>query len=399
VTVTASGALAGITISKIAVSGLLSMALGANKIFFWGIFAMQTSGSTTYAGFDGTNGATSYKNAPYAMSMSFLGSKTIDNIFCGPSSAFVLTSDGYVFGIGYNGAYQLDPGSTAISLSNSGFGQAYGLNPNTLNAGEYVTSIIPNAVNTAVITNKRAYMWGQNTAYQITQVPLSYTAQYPVEIIIPGNKVTKIFTNNMPSSNPLLYFYAVLTDGCDYPTVTLSRDVTSCVGGTVYYSTTTRASVPYNSGMTADRKIIDMQTNGGYYEGYALFLTSAGRVYSLGGAENGRVGDGTTTSLWTAFKTVSTTVMNTFIVAITAGYTSAGALSSDNQFYIWGYSSFGETTDGEGNGRVTPVLGYRGEIGSRIILDIQGGMQRFGVLTADGRVFLWGSNNFGMCFR
>lgn len=373
------------------------MALGANKIFFWGVFASQSSSTTYYLGFDGTNGATSYKSAPYAMSMAFLGSKTINNIFCSPATAFVLTNDGYVFGMGFGGVNQLDPGGVAVALSNTGFSQAYGLNPNTFNDGEYVTSIVPNTLNTVVVTNKRAYIWGSNSGYQIGQVPLTFSAIYPIEIISPGNKITKVFTNNMPSTNTLLYFYAALTDGCSYPTVTLSREATDCVGGNIYYSTTARTLLAYNSGMIADRKIIDIQSNGGFFEGYGMFLTSAGRVYSYGGAENGRVGDGSTATS-AVFKTVSTTVMNTFIVIIATGYTSAGAVSSNNQFYVWGYSSYGETTDGEGNGRTAPVLGYRGEIGSRIILDMQGGTQRFGVLTADGRVFLWGSNYFGTCF-
>jgi alpha-tubulin suppressor-like RCC1 family protein len=375
------------------------MALSStNKVFLWGIFALQTT-SISYASFDGTSGAGSYKNAPYAMNMAFLGSKTIENIYCSPATAFILTTDGFVFSMGYNTAYQLDPFSASVSPVINGFVQSYGLNPNTLNAGEYVTSIAPNALNTAIVTNKRAYVWGRNSNSQIALVPSTFDAVNPVEIVIPGKKIVNLFTNNMPTATTLYYFFAAITDGCSYPSVTLSRgSTTSCTGGKVYYSTTSRASVAYNAGMLADKQIIDMSSNGGYYEGYAMFLTSAGKVYSLGGAENGRVGDGTSSSLWTAFKTVSTTVMNTFIVMITTGYTSAAAVSSDNNFYVWGYSSYGESTDGDPNENTTPVLGFKAEIGARIIVDIQGGTNRFSTRTADGRVFSWGYGSYGKYF-
>lgn len=99
---TISGYLLGKSISKLAVGGYLSFVLTTDqKLFTWGTMSYVVSGVTYFLG--AGDGVTSGKNTPYAINMTVFSGKTIVDVKASASNALVLTSDGSVFSMGYNG--------------------------------------------------------------------------------------------------------------------------------------------------------------------------------------------------------------------------------------------------------------------------------------------------------
>jgi alpha-tubulin suppressor-like RCC1 family protein len=388
----------GLTVSKIASSGYANMILTTNnRVFGWG--AMTDFIPKNY-GFDGTSGTNTCckKLEPYSVDISVItgASKQVANIFLSPSNFFLLTSDGYVYGLGSNQFGNIAPispvgAATAVVSTLTLVTRA---TANYINWGEYSTSIVPNIVNTMIVTTNRAYIWGESGNKQVNQIStLLPNPMEPIEIIIPNRKIAQAYTNNLATATAI-YHFAALTDGCTYPIVNISRTFTNCTNGNLYYYTSassTRNSLALGGESIVDLKADGASTTGNYY--YAVFLTASGKLYSTGGGENSRLGNAGASNFATSITSV---VMNgamsgKTIVFFTTGFMSAAAVSSDNTLFAWGYANNGELGASSTSTQNTPVVVPRGELGSRIIIDIQGAYYRFGALTADGRIFLWGA--------
>lgn len=118
-------------------------------------------------------------------------------------------------------------------------------------------------------------------------------------------------------------------------------------------------------------------------------LTADGKVYCWGDNYSGQLGDGTTTNRLTP---VLVSGLPDGVTAISAGGRHTCALTASGAVYCWGSNSFGQVGDDTTTNRLTPVL-IGGLPGDGISLSA-GGYSTC-ALTASGRVYCWGNNNFG----
>ncbi|MFG2111448.1 Ig-like domain repeat protein [Streptomyces sp. NPDC048718] len=151
--------------------------------------------------------------------------------------------------------------------------------------------------------------------------------------------------------------------------------------------TTTRRPLPIEVDLPAGVRItaISAGTN------FGLALTSDGRVLGWGDNPYGQLGDGTTTSRLTPV--YADIPAGTEITALTTGANHTLATTADGRFLSWGSNSAGQLGDGTHTNRTTPVE-VNLPAGTRVT-DFTAGYSHSVVLTSDGRVLAWGSNNAG----
>ena len=127
---------------------------------------------------------------------------------------------------------------------------------------------------------------------------------------------------------------------------------------------------------------------GGYH---SLALTTDGKIYAWGNNQYGQLGDGTTLSK------ISPVLVNlppgVTAKAISAGLSFSAALTSDGKVYTWGDNQYGQLGDGTTISKTSPVLV---NLPPNVnITTISSGIHHNLALTADGKIYGWGSNASG----
>jgi alpha-tubulin suppressor-like RCC1 family protein len=121
---------------------------------------------------------------------------------------------------------------------------------------------------------------------------------------------------------------------------------------------------------------------------HALAMTSGGAVYAWGWNKQGQVGNGSTVS------TVPSPVqVLTNAVDIGAGHYSSFAVKNDGTVWGWGQNTTGQigTATATLVRKPTKIAG----LGGITIVEVAGGRNHALALTAAGRVYAWGSNQYG----
>jgi len=128
-------------------------------------------------------------------------------------------------------------------------------------------------------------------------------------------------------------------------------------------------------------------------------LTSNGRIFMWGYNENGQLGDNTTTN-----KLVPTEVTNYFnlaiddkIVQVILGGSHTSALTLNGRIFMWGYNEFGQLGNNSTTNRLIPTeITNRFNLASEDrIIQISMGRHHSSALTLNGRTFTWGLNIVG----
>ncbi len=141
---------------------------------------------------------------------------------------------------------------------------------------------------------------------------------------------------------------------------------------------------------------IDMIASGHYH---SLLLTSNGRLLVWGWNVYGQLGDGTANQ-----RNVPTDMtdglnlnLDEFIVKIVAGSDYSGLVTSEGRVFMWGRNQLGQLGDGSINDSQIPI-----EITSQfeldpleVVIDLYAGMYHSMAVTSDHHLYSWGGNAYG----
>jgi len=196
VPVDVSGVLAGKTVTQIVAYGEFSMALTSDgNVFGWGYNNFGQLGDNS-----NTN-----RNVPVAVNTSgVLSGKVVSYIAVGNNFTQMLTSDGQVFACGVGTTGQLGNGLS----TNSNVPVA--VNMSGMMAGKTVSKIASGANTTLALTSDgQLFAWGINTSGQFGDGTLSNSAE-PVQVTQAGAFAGKTIADIAPAG---LYTIVLTTDG------------------------------------------------------------------------------------------------------------------------------------------------------------------------------------------
>jgi len=123
---------------------------------------------------------------------------------------------------------------------------------------------------------------------------------------------------------------------------------------------------------------------------FGMALKNDGTVWSWGVNDSGQLGDGSQTNRTTPVA-VSFPAPVPTIVEISAGHYHALAIDSLGQVWSWGRNTNGQLGDGTTQKRTSPVR----VAGLTSVIFVAGGRDHSLALKSDGTVWAWGSNAFG----
>lgn len=124
---------------------------------------------------------------------------------------------------------------------------------------------------------------------------------------------------------------------------------------------------------------------------HTIAKTTSGLVFTWGGGKNGRLGHGD--EKIRAQPTCVESLVKHEAVAITAGYHNNLVLTANGEVWSWGWGAHGQLGLGDTKDRDVPTV--IPELSSERICSLSCGDRHSFAITRDGRVFGWGSNEFG----
>lgn len=124
---------------------------------------------------------------------------------------------------------------------------------------------------------------------------------------------------------------------------------------------------------------------------HTIARTCSGLVFTWGGGKNGRLGHGD--EKIRAQPTCAESLMKFKAVAITAGYHNNLVLTRNGEVWSWGWGAHGQLGLGDTKDRDVPTV--IPELSQEGVVFLSCGDRHSFAITKDGRVFGWGSNEFG----
>lgn len=135
----------------------------------------------------------------------------------------------------------------------------------------------------------------------------------------------------------------------------------------------------------------------GYW--HTAAVTSEGRLFTWGFNAGGQLGVGTVEQREnpTDITPLFNLRPNEKIIDVELSHYHSAALTSDGRIFMWGFNGFGTLGDGTNIMKTVPIdITFQFPIGTNDrIIQISLGQFHSSALTAQGRVFMWGSNNRG----
>jgi len=327
VAVTATGVLAGKTVTTITTSMSHSLALTSDgKVYAWG-----NNGNGQFG-----NGTTTNSLVPVAVTATgSLAGKTVTAIAAGSSYSLALTSDGKVYAWGSNGYGQLGNNTTTDSSVPVPVTATGSL------AGKTVTAIAAgSSYSLALTSDGKVYTWGNNANGQLGNGATT-NSLVPVAVTDTGALAGKTVTGVAAFNS---YSLGLTSDGKVYAWGNNGN-------GQFGNGTTTNSLVPVavtDTGALAGKTVTGVAAG----NGYSLALTLDGRVYAWGYNGFGQFGNGTTTNSLVPVAVTDTGVLaGKTVTGVAAGNGYSLALTLDGRVYSWGRNNYGQL--GNGNGNIT----------------------------------------------
>lgn len=200
---------------------------------------------------------------------------------------------------------------------------------------------------------------------------------------------------NIPLAGPLAGKTIIDISGSGGHVLTLTSDGRvfawgSNSSGQLGNNSTTNSPLPVavdTSGALSGKTVVAIAAG----ENHSFAITSDGRLFTWG---KRRAGFGQTVNSLTPVELSSGGLVGKTVVAISPGGNVDLALTSEGEMYGWGDSSYGQL--GVSNSYfVDPLLVGSGQIGAMPVIAIEAGSSHSLALSLNGRVFSWGSTQYG----
>ena len=361
------------SIASIQASANHSMVLtSASRVFAWGF---NTNGELGI-------GSTSSANTPALVTFNSLNQgETISNLYVGEFHNFALTSSKRVWSWGSNNSNQIN-NSSSVRLTSPTIVSFSGLIQ-----GETISTLILGSQHSLAMTsNARVYAWGDNEFGQLGNGSTQRLTS-PTLITIPnlaqGESVLSIhagFKHTFAlTSNNHIYAWGLNTQGQLGDNSLISK----------LFPRVITISILQDS-------VYKLQTNSSINPTH-FFTTIQGNAYGWGQNNNGKLGDGTTSTRTTPTKINFPSLQpGEELISIKSGNAHTLALTNLGIIYTWGDGSLGALGTGNTNSRNNPAtISFTNLITNERIVAIEVGGTHSLALTSNGRVFGWGSNYRG----
>lgn len=378
------------------------------------------------------NGTTTSSTLPVVVNTSAaIGGQTVRAISAGIFHCLALTSGGQVFSWGDNSGGCLGDGTDTWRTN------PVAVKTDGLLLGKSVVLIAAgNSTSIAMTSDNLCYAWGDYSQGQlgndssmgrtvaIASNTIGVLSGKPISMIAAGwnhalalTPVGHLFAwgNN---SNGQLGNGLITNASAPVSVDTGAKIMVAIAGGNVHSLALTQEGEVYSWGYNGHGELgdgtftqrnspvaVDMngKLSGKYVNAIAvgldfcLVLASDGLVYTWGNNVNGQLGDGTTLQRTTPVAVDMSGVLNgKTVAAIATGRNHSLALSSDGHIYAWGNNANGQLGDGTTTQRKTPVaVNMGGVLNGKDVVAIAAGEGFSLVLTAEGKVYAWGSNGSG----
>lgn len=316
----------------------------------------------------------------------FSDTKFFVDIHAGTHHSLALTSNGDVYGWGYNYNAAVGVGESRFEVNSPTLIPIPGLNPE-----EKVINLYTRIENSYAITNQgRLFGWGRNF-YGELGVGDTNSVFSPTLITIPNlslnEKVIEVVSNS--------YATFVLTNlgrlfgmGASYSYLIGGNNSDFISTPTLYTALT----------LNQDEKVVQVYMGGNH----VMVLTSSDRLFTWGLNESAQFGNGTN-EINLEYTISPILVPLTFlnsgesISMISLGKRSNFALTSDGRLFGWGINNNGELGIAASDLELTPVLiPIAGLNVDETIVSVESGLETATtyILTSEGRTFGWGDNAY-----
>ena len=326
---------------------------------YWNSAAITTDGSLyTW----GRNSCGQLGNGKSTDTNILIPTKIMDNVVSVSLGEFhhagAITTDGSLYMWGYNNYGQLGDGTT----TNSSVPIKIMDNVSSVSLGEYHSA--------AITTDGSLYMWGRNNYGQLgngKSNEYAYVYDPEIDSALPIKIMDNVFSVNLGDD----YSAAITTDGSLY---TWGRNNYGQLGD----GATTNSSVPI--------KIMDNISSIDFGHYMSAAITTDGSLYTWGRGFYGQLGNGTEENSLTPIKIMDN------VIDVDIGFGHTGAITTGGSLYMWGKNDYGQL----GNGIVTTEFTYVPIKIMDNVASVSLGQTFHGAaITADGSLYMWGSNEYG----
>lgn len=384
-----------VTVNQVSGTGALRLDLragsgvsGSPGAFVWGQTYMRGENLLSYGWGDGQYGQLGTgdlftSSSPYpAPTTTAFGGKPLVALAVGHTHSLGLTSDGKVFAWGYGQG--LGKGSSAMETT------PVAVSTTGVLAGKTIIGIaVGNAHSLALSSDGEVFAWGADTSGQLGK-GVRYSSLVPVAVttsgVLEGKRIIAIATshehNLALSADGQVFSWGLGTAG------ELGDGKSSSV---IYYYSAVPVAVS-TSGALAGQTIVAITAG---YE-HSLALSSEGKVFAWGLNENGQLGDGTYTNRSAPVAVNSGALAGRTVRAIAAGSYHNVALDEEGLLFSWG-SNARQALGNPAISGMSPLpvaVDTSKGLSSTTAVAISTGADHNLVISRDGRLFTWGSNDY-----
>lgn len=337
------------------------------------------------------DGSTTDRYTAVAMNLAPLGGRVVQEVLAAREASYVLTTDGRMFACGSNEHGMLANGNTTDSHTLIPADQGP--------LGHRLVAAISKTV------------WGGLVITEPDPAPhlLAYDGQGAGGNPRTDNVGSFAFPA-VPQNGAVTRLFTIKNEGADeMQGISLSMSgadaasfIAGSVGGTLAGGATATFAVTFHPGATGGHgATLTIASTNADNAPFRIQLTGEGTTpvpaicYGRGYNNYGETGDGTTTERGKFVRVDQSGALSGKTIAKTSsGIYHTIALGTDGRVYAWGSNQFGQLGDGTAADSSVPIA-VGGLLAGKSVTDIAAGSNHCLALASDGRVYAWGGNGLG----